>query len=447
MDNPFLVDVTRGPLVESRHRGAISVIDADGGVVLSVGDVDRPVFPRSAIKALQTMPLVESGIADKLRLTDEEIALACASHSGEPDHAATAARMLAKAGCDVGCLECGTHWPMGEAAARALAARGEAPSALHNNCSGKHAGFICLACGRGEDPQGYIGPDHPVQVSVRHMLEDLTGTSHTQDVAGIDGCSIPTYAMPLPALAFAFAKFGSGHGISRECQSAAERIRKAVAKHPFMVAGTGRFDTVLMEALGERAFVKVGAEGVYCAALPERGLGIALKVDPRGRSRYRQPDPAFPPAQERPARRRSGPDAAGSQELERHRGRRPPGHGRADGALAHRTEKWTPVFRHERCATPEPEHRTEKGTPVFRHERCSASGPHSPSRAAISSAAAFGASTPSATLRSISGRRLFRVLSVTSFSCRRSCTSAHIHLASWVLRFAASSPVASRRPR
>src|SRR5215212_2336609 len=104
MDNPFLVDVTRGPLVESRHRGAISVIDADGGVVLSVGDVDRPVFPRSAIKALQTMPLVESGIADKLRLTDEEIALACASHSGEPDHAATAARMLAKAGCDVGCL-------------------------------------------------------------------------------------------------------------------------------------------------------------------------------------------------------------------------------------------------------------------------------------------------------------------------------------------------------
>jgi L-asparaginase II len=118
-----------------------------------------------------------------------------------------------------------------------------------------------------------------VQVSVRHMLEDLTGTSHTQDVAGIDGCSIPTYAMPLPALAFAFAKFGSGHGISRECQSAAERIRKAVAKHPFMVAGTGRFDTVLMEALGERAFVKVGAEGVYCAALPERGLGIALKVD------------------------------------------------------------------------------------------------------------------------------------------------------------------------
>jgi L-asparaginase II len=279
MDNPFLVEVTRGDLVESRHRGAVSVIDADGGVVLSLGDVEGRVFPRSAVKALQTLPLVESGVADKLGLTDEEIALACASHSGEPPHAATASRMLAKAGQDAGCLECGIQWPMGEAAARALARAGKEPGPLHNNCSGKHAGFICLACGTGRDPNGYIQADHPVQQAARAVLEDFTGASHTPDIAGIDGCSIPTYAIALPALAFAFAKFGSGHGISRASASAAERIRRAVAKHPFMIAGTGRFDTVLTQALGERAFVKVGAEGVYCAALPELGFGIALKID------------------------------------------------------------------------------------------------------------------------------------------------------------------------
>jgi L-asparaginase II len=279
MDNPFLVEVTRGALVESRHRGSISVVDADGAAVLSLGDVDRRVFPRSAVKALQAMPLVESGIADAYGLTDEEIALACASHSGEPEHVAAAQSMLAKAGRDAACLECGVHWPMGEAANRALAARGQGPSALHNNCSGKHAGFICLACGSGEDPRGYVTAEHPVQRQVRESLEDLTGACHTQEKSAIDGCSIPTYAIPLPSLAFGFAKFGAGAHLSGAGKAAAERIRRAVARHPFMVAGTGRFDTRLMEILRERAFVKVGAEGVYCAALPELGFGIALKAE------------------------------------------------------------------------------------------------------------------------------------------------------------------------
>ena len=279
MNNPFLVEVARGALVESRHRGSVSVVDADGAAVLSLGDVDRRVFPRSAVKALQAMPLVESGIAEAYALTDEEIALACASHSGEPEHVAAAQSMLAKAGLDEGCLECGVHWPMGEAANRALAAQGQGPSALHNNCSGKHAGFICLACGMNEDPTGYVAAEHPVQRRVREALEDLTGACHTQEKGGIDGCSIPTYAIPLPSLAFGFARFGAGAGLSRESKAAAERIRRAVARHPFMVAGTGRFDTRLMEILRERAFVKTGAEGVYCAALPELGFGIALKAE------------------------------------------------------------------------------------------------------------------------------------------------------------------------
>jgi L-asparaginase II len=279
MDNPVLVEVMRGQLVESQHRGALCVVDADGGNVLALGDVECRVFPRSAVKALQALPLLESGIADQYGLTDEEIALACASHSGEPRHVKTAAAMLAKAGRDETCLECGAHWPLGEVATRALAADRKEPTPLHNNCSGKHAGFICLACGLNEDPKGYVKPEHRVQQLVRASLEDLTGASHTLDVAGIDGCSIPTYAIPLPALAFGFAKLGTGNGISPGCANAAKRIRRAAAAHPFMVSGTGRFDTVVMEALGDRAFVKAGAEGVHCAALPELGFGIALKAD------------------------------------------------------------------------------------------------------------------------------------------------------------------------
>ena len=198
MDNPVLVEVTRGAEVESRHRGAVSVVDAEGTAVLAVGDVECRVFPRSAVKALQALPLVEGGFADQYGLTDAEIALACASHAGEPEHVAAAAAMLKKAGQPPGCLECGTHWPLGEDAARTLAAAGGHPTALHNNCSGKHAGFVCLACGLGADPKGYVRPEHPVQRAVGAALEDLTGASHAAETRGIDGCSIPTYAVPLP---------------------------------------------------------------------------------------------------------------------------------------------------------------------------------------------------------------------------------------------------------
>jgi L-asparaginase II len=283
MDNPVLVEVTRGSEVESRHRGAVSVVDAEGTAVLALGDVECRVFPRSAVKALQALPLVEGGFADTYGLTDAEIALACASHSGEPAHVAAAAAMLEKAGQTPACLECGAHWPSNDDAARALAASGQTPSALHNNCSGKHAGFVCLACGLGKDPTGYVHPEHPVQRAVASALEDITGASHTADVRGVDGCSIPTYAVPLTALAFGFAKFGAGVGLSKGCVRAAKRIRAAVAANPFMVAGTGRFDTRVMERFGARVFVKTGAEGVHCAALPDLGYGLAVKCDDGGK--------------------------------------------------------------------------------------------------------------------------------------------------------------------
>ena len=154
MANPVVVEVTRGNRIESAHRGAGAVVDADGRVVMAFGDAERPVYPRSAIKALQALPLVESGAADRLGLSDKEIALACASHSGGEDHVATARAMLAKAGFDERVLECGVHWPLGEDEARALARLGRTPTALHNNCSGKHAGFVCLSCDIGVASEG-----------------------------------------------------------------------------------------------------------------------------------------------------------------------------------------------------------------------------------------------------------------------------------------------------
>ena len=279
MDNPFLAEVLRGPLVESRHRGAVSVIDADGGTVLSIGHVERRVFPRSAVKALQALVLVESGAPERFALTDAHLALACASHGGEPEHVETALGMLAAAGLDAGALECGAHWPMHAPSAQALARAGATASAVHNNCSGKHAGFLCAGCGLGVEPRGYVAPGHPVQREVKARLESLTGLAVADDQCAIDNCSVPTWALPLNALALAFARFGTGQGLSPARAAAAARLRAACAAHPWHVAGTGRFCTAVMEHFGERVFVKTGAEGVFCGALPEQGYGIAIKCD------------------------------------------------------------------------------------------------------------------------------------------------------------------------
>jgi L-asparaginase II len=277
VDDPVLVEVFRGARVESRHHGAVAVCDSDGRDVFTLGDVLTPVFPRSAIKAFQALPLVESGAADRFSLNAAEIALACASHSGEPVHAQTALGMLRKCGRGAEALECGVHWPLSVEAARALAAQGAKPSALHNNCSGKHAGFICLSCAAGTAPAGYVAPEHSVQRQVKTAIEEMTGVRLDEGSRAVDGCSIPTYAMPLRALAQGFARFGSGHGLPVARADAARRIREAVAANPVLVAGTGRFDTFIMATLGLRAFVKTGAEGVYCAAFPELGLGAAIK--------------------------------------------------------------------------------------------------------------------------------------------------------------------------
>ncbi len=221
---------------------------------------------------------MEQGAADRYGFGDEELALACASHSGEPAHVAGVERMLAAAGLDSSALRCGAHWPMSQPAAYALAKTGTA-SALHNNCSGKHAGFLCLACANGLDHADYWRPEHPVQREVRAVIEDFTGAVLSQDRCAIDGCSVPTWAIPLDNLARGFAKFGTGQGLAPARAAAAARLRHACAQKPWHVAGTGRFCTEIMQIFGARVFVKTGAEGVYCGALPDQGLGIAIKCD------------------------------------------------------------------------------------------------------------------------------------------------------------------------
>jgi len=279
MSNPILIELTRGKLVESVHAGALAIARPNGELVVSIGDVAKPVFPRSAIKAFQALPLLETGAANRFEFGDREIALACASHSGTAEHVELAASMLARAGHDVTALGCGAHMPVYDEAAYELRRSGQQPTALNNNCSGKHSGMVatCVHCG---DPVAeYWLPSHPHQLRIARTLEDFTQTRIGADNSGVDGCSAPNWAIPLAQTARAFATFITGDKLSVGRAEACRRIAAACMAEPNMVAGPGRLDTKVMTALPGRIFIKTGAEGVYCGAFPELGLGFALKVD------------------------------------------------------------------------------------------------------------------------------------------------------------------------
>lgn len=279
MANPVLIELTRGQLVESYHRGAYAVTDGTGKIVFSDGDVEQPIFPRSAVKVMQALYLVESGAAEAYALSNQELALSCSSHSGEQAHAELAQKMLAKAGLGIDNLECGSHWSFDHNTLIGQAKSGLEPTQFHNNCSGKHAGFLCAACHSGLDPKGYIHREHEVQRQVAANMQALTGAKLTNENCGTDGCSIPTYAIGLKNIAHGFAKMTTGEGLSSTRHHASTRLINACMQEPFYVAGTGRACTKIMEMAPGRIFVKTGAEGVFCALLPELGLGLALKID------------------------------------------------------------------------------------------------------------------------------------------------------------------------
>ncbi len=275
---PILVEVTRGTMVESRHAGSVAVLDAKGKVRLSCGDIAQPIYPRSAIKPIQAMPLIETGAAETYKLSDVEIALACASHGGEPRHVAAVLTWLGRIGCTVDDLECGAHPPSHDQAAIALYRANGQVTQLHNNCSGKHTGFLTLAKHMGWPTRGYIRAEHPVQQAVLKCLEDLCGTALGGGAKGIDGCGIPVVGIPVERLALAMARIADPGGLVPTRVAAIQRIRQAMTREPFYVAGSGRFCTRLMTALGGEVVAKTGAEGVYMAALPGLGLGICLKI-------------------------------------------------------------------------------------------------------------------------------------------------------------------------
>ena len=272
MVNPTLVEVTRGGMVESFHTGAYAIAHRERGLIASAGDIESPVFPRSAVKAFQCLAVIESGAADRFHFDDQDIALCCASHGGEPEHVAAARAILHKIGFTEAAYECGAHWPSNQAATHALVRAGETPAAVHNNCSGKHAGMLALARMLEVDPNHYTHRDHPVQQTIARTMGAICGVALEAQPCGIDGCSVPTWAVPLRQLAQGFARFTDPSNI------AAQRIINAVRAHPFMVAGSKRFCTDLMTAV-PRAFVKTGAEGVFCGCIPHAGIGIALKCD------------------------------------------------------------------------------------------------------------------------------------------------------------------------
>lgn len=269
-----MIEVVRGGIVESRHRVHVAVADGDGALVARCGEPELDVFYRSAAKPFQALPLVEDGVVERFGLTEEELALCCASHEGEPAHLAGARSILTKCGLDESFLRCGPHPPFSEAEARALVRAGEEPRPVHNNCSGKHAGMLALAVAKGWDAEGYHELDHPVQ---RRMLAEVSrwsGVPEARVGTAVDGCGVACFSVPLAAMAASFARFAAA---ARRGEPPG-RIVAAMSRHPFMVGGTGRACTEVMTRTGSRAFVKLGAEGVYGGGLPERGLGFAIKV-------------------------------------------------------------------------------------------------------------------------------------------------------------------------
>lgn len=279
-ENPILVRAWRGNEIESAHRGAWALVDTAGNLVAGEGAWDFPVFARSAIKSIQALPLLESGAAERFALSEEELVLAMASHSGEPCHTERVAALLERMGCSTSALRCGVHAPFDSATRAALSAAGEKPSALHNNCSGKHAGFLALALHAGADPDGYLEPDSPGQVLVREAIASLTDLVPGELPFATDGCSAPTYRLPLDRIARAFARVANPAGLGAQRRASFTRLTDAVARHPELVAGKRkRLCTDIARATGGRLFPKVGAEAVYAIGVRGADLGLAVKID------------------------------------------------------------------------------------------------------------------------------------------------------------------------
>jgi L-asparaginase II len=281
---PILVEVRRGAIVESRHRGAIVIAEPDGHVVKHLGDDGFVTSTRSTIKPIQAIPFITSGAADHFNIDERELAVVCGSHEGEQIHTETVAGMLARAGLDESALRCGAHAPYNQETARKLEASGQPFSQLHNNCSGKHTGMLMTAVLRGLPLDDYVSAEHPVQREIVLTLARMADLDENLPTA-IDGCSAPTFGVPLRSLAVAFARLVNPSDADSAAARATHRIVAAMINHPEMVGGTkGRFDTELLRAGHGKLVCKIGAEASYsvgvlpCELFP-RGAGFAIKME------------------------------------------------------------------------------------------------------------------------------------------------------------------------
>jgi L-asparaginase II len=270
------VAVTRGGLIESRHRVHAAVVDADGTLLEAARDPELTVWWRSCAKPFQVMPLLRSGGFDAYGWGAEELALACASHGGEPEHVAIAARMLERLGLEEGDLACGPHEPLAARGARTLRESGGRPTRLHNNCSGKHSAMLARAKQLGAPTSGYERAAHAVQRDCRRAVAEWCAMSTEAVGVGVDGCGVSVFALPLANMALSYARLVRA---AAEGDAASRRVVSAMTLHPFLVGGTDRFDTLLMKACGGNVVCKIGAEGVHTVAIVDQGIGFAVKVE------------------------------------------------------------------------------------------------------------------------------------------------------------------------
>ena len=275
-DPVTLVEVWRGPFLESTHRGHAVICDSSGDIVQAWGNPDRVILPRSSCKMVQALPLIESGAAAAAELTTEQLALSCASHQGALIHTSRVSAWLSDLGLGEGDLRCGPQEPDDTEARNVLIRAYEEPCQLHNNCSGKHAGFLTLAKHLNAGSE-YIEPDHPVQKAVKEAFEEVTGQETPG--YGIDGCSAPNFATTVHGLARAMSFFAScsDDGASVRERAAAQLVQ-AMATYPELVAGEGRACTEMMRAMDGKVAIKTGADGVFVAIIPEKKLGVAVKI-------------------------------------------------------------------------------------------------------------------------------------------------------------------------
>jgi L-asparaginase II len=275
---PITVEVTRGALVESKHEVHAVICDLDGKIIEAYGEADHLTFPRSAIKMIQALSLAESGAIEKYDLQDRHVAIACASHMGEDQHINVIREWLQRIGLTDDDLECGAHDPSNKLAYQQMILAHDKPTRMHNNCSGKHCGILTTCLQMGWDYHGYLRWDHPVQARLRKILSEVSGLNYENVPWGVDGCGIPTYAVPLKSIAQSMSVLIRDKGVSAERRAASKRLLSAVAHEPHMISGTQAFCTEVTIISEAKTFAKTGAEGVYTALIPEKGIALALKV-------------------------------------------------------------------------------------------------------------------------------------------------------------------------